>query len=122
MTVRIVPGRDDYWELESKGVVLTPGEAWAIRWHSGEPDVEGPFAGYAIVCVKCSRVHYWTTAVNCSSRRSLPSGGTTCDHGGKASCWTWTGSIEGGDLTATPSLQDLGDCKWHGHATAGELV
>lgn len=101
-----------------------PGDTWRLRWSS--PDYPhgdvGPLAGYAIGCEKCGGVRYWTTANNCASRRALPGGGFTCDHEGKSSCWDWTGSAEDGTLTAKPSLQDLGDCKWHGWLTNGELA
>jgi hypothetical protein len=114
------------------------GDTWRVRWHAPEGQ-EGPIAGYDICCVKCGHVHSWTTATNCASKRQLPDweytdfdtgekrmvkGGSTCDHSGKGSCWTWTGSAEEGTLTAQPSLycqEALGGCGFHGFLTNGEI-
>lgn len=93
-----------------------PGDAWRTRWYGSDA-----VAGYDIGCPKCRQVHGWTTAGNCASRRKLPDGGTTCDHMGVGSCWTWTGSAEEGTLSASPSLHATGACGWHGFLTNGEL-
>lgn len=103
-----------------------PGDVWRVRWYrQNRQNNEGPVAGYDICCPRCRHVHAWTTAHNCGSRRSLPDGGGfTCDHMGKSSCWTWTGSAEEGTLTASPSLHasaEHGGCGWHGWLQNGDL-
>jgi hypothetical protein len=86
-----------------------PGDAWRIRWY--QKDGEGPIAGYAICCPKCSQVHRWCSASNCSP----------CPHQGIGSCWNWTGSAEDGTLTASPSLFASLGCGWHGWLQNGEM-
>jgi len=101
-----------------------PGDTWRLRW-GGTKDEQGPICGYAIFCPGCRQIHHWTTANNCASKRALAGGGTTCDHTGKSSCWTWSGSAEDGTLTANPSLHSdasKGGCGWHGWLRNGELV
>jgi hypothetical protein len=43
-------------------------------------------------------------------------------HGLAGSCWTWTGSPEAGDLSATPSLAVVGECGFHGFLRGGVLA
>lgn len=95
---------------------IEPGDAWPISWSMGG------HAGYAIVCPRCRQVHTWTLARNCGF--DVVNG--QCGHkrdGGKGSCWTWTGDLAAGTLTADPSLLN-GDpeCGWHGWLKNGELV
>lgn len=99
-----------------------PGDLWRIKWHSpGTWPV--PLAGYAIGCPRCGAVHCWTSANNCHVEEV----GGLCVHersqnGGRlSSCWTWTGRAEEGTLTASPSLQDLGACGFHGWLQNGIL-
>lgn len=106
-----------------------PGDVWRLRWYA--QNGEGPIAGYAICCPKCLRVHHWSSAGNCGSRREreLPDGEgtvggkyTMCDHQvARGSCWDWTGSAEENTLSETPSLLETGTCGWHGYLTNGEL-
>lgn len=102
-----------------------PGDTWRVHWHDNDAvDKQGPLAGYDIFCPRCKKLHAWTTAHNCASRRALPGGGFTCDHSGKGSCWTWSGSAEQNLLSASPSLHSdpaHGGCGFHGHLTNGEL-
>lgn len=105
-----------------------PGDIWRVHWHAQDAEgnhIDGPFAGYYICCPGCRRVHAWTTANNCSTRRRQGSDdGMTCDHMGKGSCWNWSGSAEAGTLTASPSLhsvQERGGCGWHGWLQNGVL-
>lgn len=75
--------------------------------------------GYALTCPNASckqGVHVWDHAWDCRP------GARKCDGSG---CWTWTGSIEGGTLTAQPSLHVLvskGGCGWHGWLRQGEMT
>jgi hypothetical protein len=117
----------DLW-LVSRVPPAQPGDCWRVRWHGSDA-----IAGYALGCVKCGDVHYWTTALNCSQpKRSytyVDRDGTTKTgyadyHSGNGSCWTWTGSAEGGTLTASPSLHclaDKGGCGYHGWLQNGIL-
>jgi hypothetical protein len=102
-----------------------PGDTWRAWWYSSTAAEHiGPLAGYDIACPRCRRVHAWTTAINCASRRPLATGGFTCDHTGTGSCWTWTGTLEDGTLSASPSLHSdpaHGGCGFHGHLTNGDL-
>jgi hypothetical protein len=114
-----------------------PGDTWRIHWHDNNaPNKQGPIAGYDILCTRCGKLHAWTTATNCATRRRLPDYVWTdergehraemwkCDHEGTGSCWTWTGSAENNTLSASPSLwsqQEKGGCGFHGHLTNGEL-
>lgn len=43
---------------------------------------------------------------------------------GERPVWTMTGSLEGGDLTLTPSIRTrrVGDQEWHGYITNGRWV
>lgn len=104
-----------------------PGDTWRVRWHpDGEAKTrgeEGPIAGYSICCPKCRQTHNWSTANNCASKREREGGWISCDHSGKGSCWTWSGSAEEGTLSASPSLFANGEgaCGWHGFLIDGEL-
>lgn len=93
---------------------IEPGDCWPLRWHG-----TNSLAGYAFVCPKCKRVHPVTRARNCQT--NIVDG--RCEHArtGSGSCWEWSGSLEGGTLTAHPSL-DIGDCGWHGWLRDGEFV
>lgn len=97
-----------------------PGDVWRIFW--GKPEGEElPLAGYVLTCPNLScadGAHAWTTASNCPAAQ-----GERCAHYGIGSCWTWTGSPEAGDLSASPSLYctlPLG-CGWHGWLRNGEM-
>lgn len=101
-----------------------PGDTWECHWYRPKGEPQGPIAGYIICCPRCRKLHYWTSANNCGSKRKLDGGGWTCDHSGKSSCWTWTGSPRDGTLTGSPSLfaNGEGHCGWHGHLRNGEMV
>lgn len=143
---RVETGDDPTWCTQEEWdatPIAEPGDTWRVRWYArddaGNVLEPGPIAGYDICCIKCRKIHGWTTATNCSSRRPLPEweytdpetgaksmkpGGFTCDHSGKSSCWTWTGSLEEGTLDAKPSLWcqvELGGCGYHGWLTNGVL-
>ena len=49
-----------------------------------------------------------------------PFDGGTNSYGGK-SLWKRTGDTFD-NLTLTPSIQRMGDCKWHGFITKGEII
>lgn len=89
-----------------------PGDVWRTR----EGSADGPVIGYGLTCPneRCDQgMHIWTHAYDCTDR--------TPGH----SCWTWTGSPETDDLTATPSLHvmaELGGCGWHGWLRDGVMV
>ncbi|MGH7184697.1 MAG: hypothetical protein ACREIB_00230 [Pseudomonadota bacterium] len=102
------------------------GDTWRCRWYRPPGEPEGPIAGYWICCPRCGDIHPWTTANNCKSRRELRSEtgelqGYTCDHSGKFSCWTWTGSAEENTLDAKASLL-CHSCGYHGWLNAGVLI
>lgn len=113
-----------YWDETPKA---EPGDVWRIHWHHhvDGKQVDDWIAGYAICCPGCSRVHNWTTALNCATSR----GEGKCVHNSDrpyGSCWNWTGSAEEGTLSATPSLQVVKErcewgCGWHGYITNGDL-
>ena len=94
-----------------------PGDCWRLGWYGNEN-----LSGFAICCPQCGEVHHWGSATNCTSRRELPGGGFTCDHAGKASCWTWTLGPDGAPTDVSPSLFAQGACGWHGWLRGGELV
>lgn len=107
---------------EVAGVMATPpaepGDAWRLTYHDGEQT-----AGYAICCPKCRRLHYWTSASNCGSKRQLEGGGWTCDHQrARTSCWTWTTDDTGRPITAVASLYARGECGYHGFLVDGALT
>jgi hypothetical protein len=101
-----------------------PGDTWRIFWYHkvNGIQVNDRIAGYAICCPKCGRIHSWTSAADCSGR--VEKG--ICEHQlNRTSCWTWTGSAEDNQLSATPSLhcvEDRGGCGWHGNLTNGVLI
>ena len=89
-----------------------PGDVWILR------NQNGGIVGYGLTCPNeaCDQgAHAWDHARDCPHRyeRDAPP------------CWTWTGSIEDGTLTATPSLhvvKEWGGCGWHGWLRNGEMV
>lgn len=89
-----------------------PGDAWALRNRNGD------VTGYALTCPNeaCDQgVHPWDHAFDCPVRAADDA----------PPCWTWTGDVESGTLTATPSLHVLkesGGCGWHGWIRNGEMV
>jgi len=97
------------------------GDVWRIHWAN-----DRGIAGYAICCIVCGRVHTWTQARNCSTKK----GDGTCAHNSGenlSSCWNWSGSAEEGTLTATPSLMVVTEvcewhCNYHGFITNGEIT
>lgn len=99
-----------------------PGDCWRIGVY-GNPNGT---AGYAICCPRCREVHFWTHAVNCKTRRSLPDGGSTCGHERTGtSCWTWQTRWKGVPVNARPSLHcdaKLGGCGYHGFLRNGALT
>ncbi len=120
---RTDPVIQKYWAETPKA---EPGDVWRIHWyHRDENDVQLDdwIAGYAICCIGCSRVHCWTTALNCAQKTKEGSCVHSEAHG---SCWSWSGSAEEGTLTASPSLQVVADrcpwhCGWHGYIQAGDI-
>lgn len=122
---RSIPPESGRWDGDLIGKLDDPafepaqdGDAWEIRWHVAEG--RGLFAGYALTCpdTSCDEgVHLWTSAANCpSDDRGI------CGHSGKGSCWDWTGSVEAGDLSASPSLHAEGArCGWHGFLAEGRM-
>jgi hypothetical protein len=117
-----------YWTPEATAVSLEmwnsiaaaePGDVFRIRW-----SVTDAVAGYAICCVRCKKVHYWTSALNCALRKPEGLGLGFCGHDGIGSCWVWTGSAEENNLTASPSLHSVLDrdgCGFHGWLQNGRL-
>lgn len=110
---REVKGNDvftnpDYADVEP----AQPGDVWILR------NRNGGITGYGLTCPNeaCTQgAHPWDHAYNCPVR-SEPDA---------PPCWTWTGSIEDGTLTASPSLHvmaELGGCGWHGWLRDGEMV
>lgn len=106
------------------------GDVWIVRggmedehrvFVHGDGHEDWPIIGYGLWCPneRCQHgVHLWTHASDCNARYGDVS---TCKTGG-LSCWRWSGSIEGGDLTAQPSLfANHESCGWHGFLTAGEM-
>lgn len=90
------------------------GDVWASRTQSGT------LIGYGLTCPaqNCMQgMHFWTHTIDCK----LP-----LDHGPD---WSWTGSPEAGDLSASPSLmivteingQPIDSCGWHGFLTNGQM-
>jgi hypothetical protein len=129
-----------------------PGDVWIFRRRPAGPnvsysyreptpmDAHWPVAGYGLVCpIESCRygVHAWEHAHNCPANDTF---GADCKRGaGRISCWDWSGSIEGGDLTANPSLQVLPSkdpvtdveyppedprqsCRFHGWLRAGVVA
>lgn len=95
-----------------------PGDTWRLEWHSG------PFAGYAICCPKCKRIHHWDSANNCADGviNGICKHRRTEDGGQLGSCWVWSGSAEDNSLSAQPSLHVSLGCGWHGWLTNGVLT
>ena len=89
-----------------------PGDVWVLRNRNGE------VTGYGLTCPNetCEQgVHPWDHAYDCPRRGEADA----------PPCWSWSGSIEDGTLTATPSLHVLverGGCGWHGFLRNGEMV
>lgn len=115
------------------------GDVWRLRrCPTGPHIVQGyaenhldwPVSHYALVCpvATCADgVHGWAHAYDCPAGDHF---GAECKVGpGRLSCWTWTGSIEAGTLTASPSLHILPasaptfkTCEFHGFLTNGVLA
>lgn len=110
------------------------GDVWIMRqspkdvstMNFGNSEADWPIVGYALTCPNPTcrfGVHDWTWANNCEQK--LPEGGPRCAHRrDRRSCWEWSGTIEDGTLTASPSLhspENLGGCGWHGYLRDGEM-
>lgn len=136
----LVGGRTDVAEqfLVDDVIEAVEGDVWVIRtmppgdedgWRTqswGGDHEDWPVIGYALTCPNEScrfGVHEWTHASNCDQH--FPAGGPRCAHQrDRTSCWTWSGSVLDGTLTASPSLHspaDLGGCGWHGWLRNGTL-
>lgn len=104
------------------------GDVWRVvwtgedSWRSGVGPDEGPLAGYVLTCPapNCEEgVHLWVLASNCECRDKDTG---KCCHAGVGTCWTWTGTPEEGNLTASPSLFARGaKCEWHGWLRDGVM-
>lgn len=109
------------------------GDVWEIRRspvdgkitsYVGKGHEDWVLTGYGLWCPNeaCEYgVHLWTHASNCMAKF-----GGACKapkpEGQVQSCWTWTGSIARGDLTASPSLfVDHKTCGWHGYLQGGAM-
>jgi hypothetical protein len=105
-----------------------PGDVWEVRLDPTDDRTQSirrggnehwQVIGYVLVCPNEAclyGVHQWTHASDCKAPY-----GDVCKHGGP-SCWTWTGSIEGGDLTGHPSLfAKFKECGWHGFLQQGVM-
>ena len=108
------------------------GDVWRILIDPGDPrtstwlDREGwIIGGYVLWCpaTNCNEgLHWWSHARDCNADRMKGEPCKTGEKPGQSSCWTWTGTVEGNDLTATPSLFASGaQCNWHGFLTNGEM-
>lgn len=93
-----------------------PGDVWILR------NTNRGIVGYALTCPKvdCHEgVHPWDHAYNCPVRTEPDA----------PPCWSWSGSIEEGNLTAAPSLQVMteidgkptGSCGYHGFLQSGQM-
>lgn len=112
-----------YWEETPKA---EPGDVWRVHWYHHDDatggQIDDQIAGYAICCIKCGRVHTWTSARNCGQQLEVG-----CAHQrDRTSCWTWSGSAEDGTLTASPSLMVVTEaCEWkctfHGYIQNGDI-
>lgn len=108
------------------------GDVWIIRsargpdghlyFHYGSDRSDWPIVGYVLTCpvVTCTQgVHRWDHAHDCPAHK-----GQECQQGAGRGCWTWTGSVEDGTLTGSPSLHaptELGGCGFHGWMRDGVL-
>jgi uncharacterized protein DUF6527 len=92
------------------------GDVWKLH------NRNGGLVGYALTCPleRCDQgVHAWDHAYNCAQRTDPDA----------PPCWTWTGSVEDGTLTASPSLmvmteidgRPLETCGWHGWLRDGVM-
>lgn len=116
--------------LNTDGNEALLGDVWVIRLHprsrrqtSWRDHEEWPIVGYGLTCPleTCDAgIHIWDHAYDCDFYK-----GSDCKIGAeRLSCWTWTGSVEAGDLTASPSLhcvKDLGGCGYHGFLQNGVM-
>jgi hypothetical protein len=132
------PREDDatHWDPEYLAMLsdperqpAIPGDVWEVRLdpndkrrqsYRREGCEDWQVIGYGLVCPNeaCDYgIHVWTHASDCKA----PYGQEGCKRN-QPSCWTWTGSIEGGDLTASPSLfAKSKECGWHGFLQQGEM-
>lgn len=97
-----------------------PGDVWTFRRRPTGPEIvhaygevrrdtaHWPVTHYGVVCPAehCAYgVHVWAHAFDCPAREDFRG---VCKRGaGRPSCWDWSGSVAGHDLTANPSLQIL---------------
>lgn len=111
-----------------------PGDVWEVRQSPDEPGVisyhsadrqDWLLTGYGLWCPneKCHEgMHSWTHAHDCPARFHDDGLCKTGEKQGVQSCWIWSGSIEAGDLTASPSLFiDDASCGWHGFLQQGQM-
>jgi hypothetical protein len=125
--------------IENPIPAAEPGDVWIIRadpndWKTqtwADQHEDWPIVGYALTCPneRCRfGTHEWTHASNCNLKITSEVIGSQprCQHEAEhRSCWEWTGTIEEGTLTATPSLlspEASGGCGWHGFLRNGEMV
>lgn len=98
----------DYANIEAAQL----GDVWEIH------NQAGAIVGYGLTCpnVRCDQgAHAWDHAFDCPIRYQPDAPG----------CWTWSGSVADGTLTASPSLhvlEERGGCGWHGWLRDGEMV
>jgi hypothetical protein len=107
------PHDDVYMNADYAGIPpAEPGDVWILHNRNGE------VVGYGLTCPNeaCEQgAHPWDHARDCPVRTAPDA----------PPCWTWTGSIEDGSLTASPSLhvvKEWGGCGWHGWLRNGEMV
>ena len=119
----------DVWPIKESPDGLTPSRRGQFIITSSRPDLDWPVTHYALVCPVLScpdGVHAWHHAYDCEAGDTF---GAACKRGpGRHSCWDWSGSIEGGNLTAAPSLQVLlsdppgRTCAYHGFLREGVMT
>jgi hypothetical protein len=110
-----------------------PGDVWEVRGSPTDPGTiswqrqgreDWVMIGYGLWCPneRCTAgVHLWDHASDCPAPRGsckVPRPDAQVQ-----SCWAWSGSIEDGTLTASPSLfVDHESCGWHGFLQNGEMA